>query len=127
MGEEPLLVVAPLPPQILSQEGHILRVATGSCIKMGPCIDLSSSNSFCSILFSSVRLLQHFFSNSQFTSVCFSLFLPHICIINDIRNNNIATSHLYILIHTLNIITIYLYNLNEWFILNLKILYYIYH
>lgn len=65
------------PPPILSQEGHMVRVAAGSCMYKG-CASFSafsSCSSFCSLLFSSVSDSQHFFKNSQSTSVCFSFVL----------------------------------------------------
>ena len=83
--ETPPLLVAAAEVEVVvatrSQEGHMVRVVAGSCLKKGSQVfkALSSCSSFCNLLFSSVRLSQHLFKYSQSTSVCFNFVLSSLC------------------------------------------------
>jgi len=83
--ETPSLLVVAAEVEVVaatrSQEGHMVRVVAGSCLKKGSQVfkALSSCSSFCNLLFSSVRLSQHLFKYSQSTSVCFNFVLSSLC------------------------------------------------
>lgn len=78
-----MVVAAAEEDETLSQRGHMVRVDAGSGSQLwgeitvgGPTfMALSSSTSFCSLLFCSVRDPNHLLKYSHSISVCFSLLL----------------------------------------------------
>lgn len=92
-----------------SQEGHMVKVVAGNCMKNGFEVEafkaLSSWSSFWSLLFSSDNVSQHLFRYSQSTSVCFNLVLH----VHVTHKTNQFSIYIYILLITTKPIKMYIY------------------